>query len=436
MASIKRRENKSGVVYDITVSQGYDAAGKKIKSCTTYKPDPSLTPKQTEKQVAKFAMEFEEKIKNGGNFDGEKTSFEEFALQWLADKKDGLAYNTYTSYKSRIENYMIPSFRGFKLTEIKIAHVENYYKTLIAELTRPSALRHISTLKGIFKTAARLEMIDKNPCDHAVLPKSKDEPETGIKFFTPEQSLVFIRSLDITFPIIFKEHDKKVGKEKKVVHIDGGMMGERKIQMKYKVFFHISLFCGLRKGEVLALHWSDIDMVNKTINITQSVTNSETGQQLKAPKTANSIRVVSIPDNVLTLLKAYKVEYNEHRLKVGSYWKGDDSLFTSDEGIILSTSTPYTVFTTHLKRYNEYIQLNKEKALKEGLTELPLIPLHGLRHSTATMLNDLGVGIVDISSILGHSRTSITMDVYTHSFEKQSQDAVNKMNDFVQANAR
>lgn len=435
MASIKKRENKSGVVYDITVSQGYDSAGKKIKSCTTYKPDQSLTPKQTEKQVAKFADAFEEKIKSGGNFDGEKTSFEEFALQWLSDKKSSLAYNTYDCYKRHIENYMIPSFKGFKLTEIKIAHVENYYKTLIADLTRPSASRHVSTLKGIFKTAVRLEMIDKNPCDHAVLPKNKNEPETGIKFFTPEQSLIFIRSLDILYPVRLEEHDRKVGKEKKVVHINK-TLNTRKVPSLYKVFYHISLFCGLRRCEVLALHWSDIDMVSKTISITQSVTNSETGQQIKAPKTKNSIRVVPIPDNVLTLLKAYRIECNEHRLKVGSYWKGDDSLFTRDDGTVIAIGTPYNFFKAHIKKYNTYIKLNKEKALKDGLTELPLISLHGLRHSTATMLNDIGVGINDISSILGHSRTSITMDIYTHSFQKQSINAVNKINDFVQANAQ
>lgn len=435
MASIKKIENKKGVVFRITVSNGYDMQGKKIKQTATFTPDLSMTPKQQERAANKFALEFEEKVKTGGNFDGEKLSFEEFALKWLEDKKENIAYNTYINYKGQIENYMIPFYRGFKLADIKIPHIENYYKSLVNDFSQSSMVKHASTINGIFKTAVRLDMLDKNPCYYAELPKSKNKIDSGIKFFTPEQSLMFIKSLEITYPINFKEHDKRVGKDKKIVRIDSRTINSRRTPMQYKVFYNISLFCGLRKGEVLALRWYDIDFDNKKISVSKSATNSDLGQTLKEPKTQSSIRIVKIPDNVLNLLKAYKIEYNEYRLKLGTYWKGNGNLFIQDNGDLMGTSTPYSFFTNHIKRYNKFVKANKEKANVEGLAEIPLIPLHGLRHSTATLLNHLGVNITDISSMLGHSRTSTTMDIYTHSFEKQSNEAVDKMNEFIQANA-
>jgi len=62
-----------------------------------------------------------------------------------------------------------------------------------------------------------------------------------------------------------------------------------------------------------------------------------------------------------------------------------------------------------------------------------MIPLHGLRHSCATLLNYLEVNIIDISKILGHAKSSTTMDIYAHSFEEQTRDAANRLDQFVSA---
>lgn len=79
---------------------------------------------------------------------------------------------------------------------------------------------------------------------------------------------------------------------------------------------------------------------------------------------------------------------------------------------------------------------NPEEAKKQQLEQLPEIPLHGLRHSCATLLNYLEVNIIDISKILGHAKSSTTMDIYAHSFEGQNTEAANKLNDFLINNKR
>ena len=120
MASIKKINTTKGISYKIIVSNGYDISGNKIVKTTTFKPDTTLTPKQQEKAVQKFAIEFEDKVKNGYSFDGNKISFEEFADKWLNDVKNDLAYTTYEGYKTIIQKHIIPYFKGHKLSTIKI----------------------------------------------------------------------------------------------------------------------------------------------------------------------------------------------------------------------------------------------------------------------------------------------------------------------------
>lgn len=95
----------------------------------------------------------------------------------------------------------------------------------------------------------------------------------------------------------------------------------------------------------------------------------------------------------------------------------------------------YQYFTKHLHRYNEWVQNNPDKAKAEGLEELPIIPLHGLRHSCATLLNYLEVNIIEISKTLGHSTCSTTMNIYAHSFEEQQEEVATKVNEFLRLNA-
>ena len=95
-------------------------------------------------------------------------------------------------------------------------------------------------------------------------------------------------------------------------------------------------------------------------------------------------------------------------------------------------TTTYQYFVRHLQRYNQWVRDNPQKAQSESLEELPHIPLHGLRHSCATLLNYLQVNIVDISKYLGHANCSTTMNIYAHSFEAQRQAASDKLNNFMQ----
>lgn len=311
--------------------------------------------------------------------------------------------------------------------------IENFYKSLVGSLANGSIQKVKNVLSGMFRTAVRWQMIQVNPCRDAKLAKNKDE-ETTLKYFTPEQSIMFIRTLDMEFETIIRGHERIDDTGKSYLVAD--YTESRKLPLQLKVFYTISLYCGLRKGETLALHWNDIDFENKTISISKSAGKGEEGTVIKKPKTKTSVRTVSMPNLLIPLLKQYKREYNEYRLQLGTAWQGDGNLFIQNDGRLMGRSTSYQAYKRHLRRYNKWVRENPEKAEKQKLEPLPEIPLHGLRHSCATLLNYLEVNIIDISKILGHAKSSTTMDIYAHSFEEQNTKAADKLNDFLLSNQR
>ena len=211
----------------------------------------------------------------------------------------------------------------------------------------------------------------------------------------------------------------------------------KRVPTQFKVFFNIALFCGLRRGELLALSWSDIDFEERTVSITKSAERVKGGFAIKEPKTKSSIRRIAIPSEIMPLIIQYRNEYNELRLVLGSKWQGNDNIFIQADGTLMGLSSPYQRFQSHIERYNDWAE-NHNNHLTKGqkLELLPIIPLHGLRHSCATLLNAMDVNLVEIASVLGHAQTSTTMNIYTHtSFSKVNRSPSEKMDAFLRMNA-
>lgn len=428
MASIKRNTKKNGkVVYRIDIFLGYDKAGKRITKVKTYEVDQSASVKQQEREAQKYALELEDKLKKGTYSNADKVTMEEFAEKWLEYMKSTLNYATYESYFYIVSQKILPYFKVCKLNRIQTPQVEEFYNTLLEGHSNGTIRKIAVVLSGMFKTAVRWGMLQINPCQAAIVPKDSEE-ETSIKFYTPEQSLMFLRSLDLTFHTLTKGHRRidDTGKP----YCVGDYTTARKLPFQLKVFYYLSVYCGFRKAETLALCWSDIDFEKKTISISKSVGPGENGAVIKRPKTATSVRTVSLPSNIMPLLASYKLQYNAYKAKLGTAWRGEDNLFIQDDGSRMDLSTPYETFKKHLRRYNEWVQTDPA-AKEQGFEELPFIPLHGLRHSCATLLNSLDINIAVISKVLGHAKTSTTSDIYAHAFEEQNREVANRLDEFI-----
>ena len=117
------------------------------------------------------------------------------------------------------------------------------------------------------------------------------------------------------------------------------------------------------------------------------------------------------------LLKRYKVEQNTQRLSLGTSWKGSGHLFIQDDGRQMDISTPNHTFKKIIKRYNESVDE------KNRLSE---ITLHGLRHTSATLLISQNIDVRTVSGRLGHSECSTTMNIYAHALKNKDEQAAHQ----------
>ena len=430
MASLKRVTHKSGrVVYRIIICLGYDGQGKKLVKNLTYSVKQSASPRQQEREARKYAMEMEDRIKYGCGAEVETISFADFAGKWLESVKGEVACGTYVGYEQLLRSRILPYFRTYKLAHIKASDIEAFYATLTKVYSIGTIRRCANVLSCIFGTARRWDMLESNPCREARKPRKKQEMGK-LRYFTPQQSLMFLKSLNLPYYIGSCPQNpedptpESTDQGRKACHVP----------LQYKVFYTLSIFCGFRKGETLALRWEDIDFERMEISISKAIGRTEEGFGCKEPKNPSSVRKVPFPESMLPLLEEYRREYEQKMIDLCSQWDGQGYLFIRPDGERMGHTTAYQYFIRHLARYNQWVRDDPARAEKEGLEELPDIPLHGLRHSCATLLNYLEVNIVDISRYLGHASCSTTMNIYAHSFERQKRVASSKLNEFIKKN--
>jgi len=426
MASIRERRGPEGISYQITVSCGRDIAGRKLRETVTFTPDLTLTPKKREKAVEEYARAFEAKIKNGAAMDGRKITLKAFAERWLEEvANQRLQPGTVQKYREELEDKIFPALGHLKLSEIKPHTANAFFAGFTKDGCRADGKKGgyskgtinktKNVLSSVLRTAAEWEIIEKNPCDLVRLPS--EETAEHIKFFTPEQTAAFLEYIEKPYTVKVGGHERvdDTGKKYRV----GDYELTKEIPEQIKVLFNLAIYTGLRKGEILALQWNDIDFQCDQISVTKAVTIVNGEQRIKVPKTRTSHRKVSIPHFLTQRLQRLKVSQTEYRLKLGQRWKGDNWIFTQiDNGRMMNYSTPYQALQDALRRYNT----DKPKDL-----QLPLIPFHGLRHTSATLLIASGQDIKTTSKRLGHAQTSTTMNIYAHALEESDKRAASAL---------
>jgi integrase len=163
----------------------------------------------------------------------------------------------------------------------------------------------------------------------------------------------------------------------------------------------VALFTGMRRGEILALRWSNVDLAGKVIRVRESLEVTKAGLRFKPPKSKAGVRDITLPGIVVETLQAHRKALLERRLVLGQGKLADtDLVFPMWDG---SPQHPDAFGST-------WIKLAKELGLG--------VSFHGLRHTHASQLIDAGVDVVTIARRLGHSSPAITLNVYAHLFRK------------------
>lgn len=418
MASIQKRGDK----YFFTVSLGRGMDKKQIRETMTFTPT-ATTPRAIEKEVAAAAHDFEKAVKEGNYLSGEKISFEEFHKtfyipQWSAVHLTPSQQEKYEDYVTR---HGYPTLKTLKIAQIRPLHIQAIVEAMRKKGYAPATIRHAHTaLNSVFRYAYRMQIIPDNPCDRVELPKM--DADVKLHYFTRDQALAFLDFLKAPYVSTKKAHDRTddTGKGYHVTEYKAAY----DTQYQFRVYFNLAIYGGFRRGELIALQWRDIDFKASTISIRRAAAQAQTSHTVyvKEPKTKKSVRTITMPSESMNLLKEWKRQQQIICLQLGSYWQGkrgdeydENFVFIQiDNGSMMHLDTPGQKFKKLITRYNEIIkdQIREDSATEDDL--LPVIRLHDLRHTSATLLIGNGVDIQTVAHRLGHSRVSITLDRYSH----------------------
>lgn len=286
--------------------------------------------------------------------------------------KPNIRLATQNRYELMINNYAVPRIGDIRLNKLTSRDLQKLYKDLQENgRAHPSAkrghglssttVRSLHTmLRCALERAVKERLIQRNPSDDCIAPK--------------------VRKVDMN---VLSLDDIKAYLNAAAKHNALPM-------------FYLELTSGLRKGEIVALRWSDVDTERRTVSVSKQYVRNPNGEcVLSRPKTENSVRLVSVPQEAIDLL------IEEHA-------KHPDNPYLFPSSATGEMYHPDSVVNIH------------KKILKDA--GLPHLKFHELRHTFATTALQNGVDVKTVSAMLGHYDAGFTLRTYTHA-TRQAQDA-------------
>lgn len=378
---IKKYTKKNGsTAYMVKVYLGIDPVTGKKKTTTKRGFKTQKAAKQEVTRLQLLAQEDE--IASESN-----RLFSDIALEWFEQYKNTVKESTYVVQRVALQKHVLPLFGKLKISKISIPFCQKQVNHWYSYYKKYSNL--IGMTNSIFQYAKSLRLIRKNPMDGVIRPKRQkriDEEKYVAPFYTKDEVLHFLQ--------IAKKYPDPL----------------------YPMF-HILAFTGLRKGELLALRWKDINFKRGTLSVKQTLTTVE-GWKLafQTPKTEKSLRTISIDKQTLSLLRQWILKQKAFFLKTGKQSKknGQQLLFAT-EG-----NKPY---------YLDFLNHNLNIILKEH--DLTYITVHGFRHTHCSLLFESGASLKEVQVRLGHTDIRTTMDIYTHVSEQKKEETADRFAEYM-----
>lgn len=347
----KEKPNKQGL-YEVKVTVGHDFDGKLIRK-SFYS---SISKADAKAKAEQYKIDHAVQAITGELPEPDVITFETWARKWLKTYKKGtVKEHTYNfTYKSNIENYIIPFFKKAHVSKIQQIDIQRYFNQVNNNgepLARSTLDKHKMILKAIFDAAIDNDLCYKNPVKNIKYQKVAESNERMA--YTQEQAKICEQ-----YAI---EHDRE-----DIV---------------------IMLNTGVRRSELLGLKWSDIDFDKKIIHIERAVTQTKGRVIIDKPKTKTSVRTIPVSDEFVSYLRKFEK--------------------SSDLFVVGGAEEPFSIST-----YAKYFKLFMEKLSHD--TNLPMLSPHELRHTYGTTLREKGVDIYTIQKVMGHSDISVTAGIYVH----------------------
>jgi integrase len=320
-----------------------------------------------------------------------KATLAQFLARWLDHISTQVSPKTFERYSGIVNQNIIPALGAVVLGKLKAKNISAAYSTALKSGRRdggegglaPRTVGHMHrVLRHALSQAIAWEEISRNPADVVSPPKVDDAPMQIYNMDQTSELLDFVRGTPIFIPAM------------------------------------LAVMCGLRRGEICALRWRNIDLVTGQLSVVQSLEQTKGGDKglrFKSPKSGKT-RTVRLSATVVDELRAYRARRAQDLLRLG--------VGLSDEGLVVAHEDGSRIQPI-------YISQLWARTIKRS--SLPRLRFHDLRHAHATHLLAGGVHPKIASERLGHSKVGITMDLYSHVIPGMQDDAAAMIDDAFKA---
>ena len=338
----------------------------------------------TQKEADEAALQIKLAMRKGIDVTAERDTFGDWARRWMKYKEADISFSQRQSYESYLK-HLAPLYDR-RVSDIKTYDIQDIIDDLAkqnAHTGRPTAKKTLGDIKvtasQVFRLAITNRVIDYNPADAVIVPKSA--PQEHRRALTEEEQGWIINT-----------------------------------PHKMQLAAMIMMYAGLRRGELLALTWSDIDLEKRTITVNKAVEYHNGVPSVKmSTKTDAGMRVVSIPD----VLADYLVKQSKTSLLV----------FPSATGKLMPGCSWSRMWDDYLRAINK--AYGHSSVADPDVITIPRFTAHWLRHTYATMLYMAGVDVLTAKELLGHSDVKTTLGIYTHLDAKYKTRSIDKLNAYL-----
>lgn len=374
----KTKNGKQYTYWEGRVTVGYDpGTGKQKQRTVSGKTQKEVTQKMRELTAALDAGTYHEPC---------KLTVGEWLDIWAKDYLTAVKPRTQDSYKTTVDTHLKPAFGAMKLEALTTHDIQQFYNRLKDGDKKQSALspKTIRNIHGVLhkalEQAVDLGYIRTNPASKCKLPKVEKKE---IKPLDDEQIKAFLTACK------------------------GNL---------YEYVYIVTLFTGMREGEVLGLTWDCIDFGKGVVTIDKQLIRqrrSDGSHSLVSPKNGKS-RYLMPPPYVMEILQLQKERQAQWRKAAGDAWEETGLVFTNELGHNLSSQTVYLYF--------------KGIARQIGC---PAARFHDLRHSYAVVSLQSGDDIKTVQENLGHHTAAFTLDTYAHVTQRMRQASASRMQQYI-----
>lgn len=348
----------------------------------------------TKKDAQLAAALFERKFHKGEYVQPSKIIFMDVCSDWERHYSQDAKESSLRARRIALK-HITNDFGQFPIQKI----TKKAYQDKIDQLSQRFSTNYVSSIhisaNMVFEYAHDLKLINDIPTKDIKLPKRKTTVSDLEKADSIQDKFLEKEELE--------EFLTKANKE----GLEGDLLA-----------FAMLAYTGLRIGEMIALKWSDIDVINQTLRVYKTYynpTNNKLKYKLLTPKTESSIRTITIDSVIIELLESHKNEQDKI--------KTDNKIFYNDNGFIFATNEGYPKTIKH-------IAIRMSRLLKKTSINKHLTP-HSFRHTHTSLLIEANVHIKEIQERLGHSDINTTMDIYAHITKNFKKEASTKFSNLM-----